>query len=162
MNTYCEKGNETDSEKFSLKFPKLDSMSQDERTITTSVHCELTLLLNSTTSNCVKIGISKHCCWLCEKYIEAFRDKHKNEKKILVSGFQGKIHTGWLFPPRTPSDIRNNMEQLLEDGINEIRARVQGQRRSDSWPAEEVFDEVLAQIRDFIKATPEDEMSIGL
>lgn len=83
MNVYCQKGNETDFKKFSSSFPKLDSMPQDERTLTTSVHCELTLLLYSITSSvyCVKIGISKHCCWLCEKYIEAFQALYKKRKR---------------------------------------------------------------------------------
>ncbi|MCJ1262386.1 hypothetical protein MMC22_002256 [Lobaria immixta] len=152
MNAYCEKGNETDSKKFSSSFPKLDSMLQDERTLTTSVHCELTLLLHSITSNvyCVKIGISKHCCWLCEKYIEAFHALYKKEKKFLVAGFQGKIHAGWSLPPGTPPPIQISMEKLLEHELDEIRAEVKAQRRSDSWPAE-VSQEVLYEKEDYIE-----------
>lgn len=149
MNAYCEKGNETDSKKFSSKFPKLDSMPQDERTLTTSVHCELTLLLHSITSNvyCVKIGISKHCCWLCEKYIDAFQSLYKTEKKFLVAGFQGKIHAGWSLPPETPPVIRTSTEELLKHELNEIRAAVEAQQRSDSCPAEVSTEMLIGEPR---------------
>lgn len=105
MNVYCQKGNETDFKKFSSSFPKLDSMPQDERTLTTSVHCELTLLLYSITSSvyCVKIGISKHCCWLCEKYIEAFQALYKKEKEIPSGRFSGKDSRRMVATARKPT-----------------------------------------------------------
>lgn len=140
MNTYCKKGEETGWTEFSYRFPHLHDEPQDEVTVTTSVHCELTLVLHSMSSTAypVKIGLSKHCCWLCEKFIEAFQALYKIEKKFLVSGFQGKIHSGWLLPPGTPPSIRTSMEELLESELDEIRAELKAQRRSDSWPTEEV------------------------
>lgn len=138
MNAYCAEGKGTDSAKFSSRFPHLHDEPQDELTITSSVHCELTLLLHAMTSTTVpvKIGVSKYCCWLCESYIAAFQALYAKKKKFFVPGFQGKIHSGWLLPPGTPSAIEASMQALLEDALDEIRAEVEAQRRSDSWPAE--------------------------
>ena len=126
MNTYCRKGEETSSTKFFYRFSHLKDESQDELTLTTSVHCELTLALHSlsSTANPVKIGLSKHCCWLCERYIEAFQALYKTEKKFLVSGFQGKIHSGWLLPLGTPPSIRTSMEDLVESELDESWAEL--------------------------------------
>lgn len=161
MNAYCKSEKETDKGKFFYRFSHLhDDDPQEELTLTTSVHCELTLILHSMANPVypVTIGLSKHCCWLCEKFIEAFQARHKAEKKFFVSGFQGKIHPGWLLPPGTPPAIRTGMEELLADELDEIRAEIEAQRGSDSWPSERVplesvqYLEAENLLRDSLKA----------
>lgn len=68
-NAYCEEGKTTDAVKFASILPDLAHEPQCELTITSSVHCDLTLLLHSMAkpARFVKIGVSKYCCWLCEK-----------------------------------------------------------------------------------------------
>lgn len=105
----------------------------------------------SSTTYPVKIGLSKHCCWLCEKFIDAFQALYKTEKKFLVSGFQGKIHSGWLLPPGTPPSIRTSMEDLLESELDEIRAEIKAQRRSDSQPIEDVVEEMALGSADYLE-----------
>lgn len=149
MNTYCEEGEITDAIKFASMFPDLANEPQREIAITTSVHCELTLLLHSmaNTAHFVKIGVSKHCCWLCEKYIEFFQNLYKQEKKVLVAGFQGKIHSGWLLPPGTPTAVEDSIQKLLKEEMNEIRAEVEARRRGDSWPAGREEEHWLSEAR---------------
>ncbi|MCJ1467438.1 hypothetical protein MMC07_006063 [Pseudocyphellaria aurata] len=122
---------------FDARFPNLANEPLGEILIKTSVHCELTLLLHSIarTAHTVKIGVSKHYCWLCEKYIEFFQSHCKPEKKVLVAGFQGKIPSGWRLPPDTPALVKECIQGLLKDEMEEIRADVADLARSDSWAA---------------------------
>lgn len=125
-------------------FPKINREMEAKQTITTSVHCELTILVYMMTSsvNFIKIGVSKHCCWLCEQYMNAFQELNKNQRRTIVSGFQGKIHSGWLLPPGTPLTIQLGVQEVLEKEVNEIRAKIRAKRRSDSFPAEDVSTNV--------------------
>lgn len=112
-----------DTTKFFDGFPRLHGNDpQDELTLTTSVHCELTLVLRSMGSPVypVTIGLSKHCYRLCQKFIKAFQARHN--KEFFVSGFQGTIQSGWLLPPRTSAEIQTD---LLEDELDELRATIE-------------------------------------
>lgn len=136
MNAYCKRGNRTDETNFFYKFSYLhDDGPQDElRTLTTSVDCESTSVLHSMENPVypVPLGLSKHCCWLCEKFIKAFQALHKPEKKFFVSdGFQGKIHSGWSLPPNTPAEVQTSIEELFENKLDEIREELEGRRHSD-------------------------------
>ena len=50
---------------------------------------------------------------------------------------------------RNPTAIQTSMEEVLEHELDEIRAEVEAQRRSDSWPAE-VSDGALYEEQDYI------------
>lgn len=65
--------------------------------------------------------------------MDFFKTKFRGEKKIFVSGFQGKIHSGWMLPPGTQSEIGNYVQNLLEEELNEIRAEIKAYSRGDSW-----------------------------
>ena len=111
--------------------------------ITTSVHCECTIAVHMlrifqridqrTRPTFVEIGISKHSCWLCQKYLEflsAWR------LWFVIAGFQGKIHPGWRPPPSGPPNTLSRMVGLLRQEMDEILESVNRKRRSDSYPRE--------------------------
>ncbi len=86
------------------KYPDIIVKTTDNATVTTSDHCELTLALNAIKSGLtlapIKIGVSKRICWLCEQYLD-FLSESKGAR-ILISEYQGKIHSGWRVPGCTP------------------------------------------------------------
>jgi hypothetical protein len=55
--------------------------------------------------------------------------------KLVVSGYHGKIYSGWKLPTG-PSSARINIVALIEREMEEILAVVQRKRKSDSAPIE--------------------------
>jgi hypothetical protein len=75
----------------------------------------------------INIGISKYSCWLCEKYLELLVQNESGftpDMKVAVSGYQGKIQSGWTVPPNGPPDCR------IVDGYHpgKCRARLVSRR----------------------------------
>ena len=107
------------------KYPDIIVETTDNATVTTSDHCELNLALNAIKSGRtlapIKIGVSRRICWLCEQYLD-FLSESKGAQ-ILISKYQGKIHSGWRVPGCTPEDVKIKMHTfgtLLNDG-GEVR-----------------------------------------
>jgi hypothetical protein len=109
--------------------------------VTVSSHCELIIASHvrrtRKKSGEVELGVSKHCCWLCQNYFESLRRRERLH--ILVSGNHGKIHAGWDMPPDTPSTVAVDMRDLIESEIHEFRESVIARRRSDSFPIENTY-----------------------
>ena len=101
-----------------------------------SEHCELTLALHHSdspnSSQALEIGISKRSCWLCQQFLGSLSKCMAS--RILVSENQGKVHSGWAMPPRTPESVKEEMCGLIDWEIHDIRERVIARRRSDSFP----------------------------
>jgi hypothetical protein len=111
--------------------------TEGEIGIKTSVHCECTVAVHMLQMICpvdqraVEIGISKHSCWLCQKYLEFLSAWNF---KFIIGGYQGKIHAGWKPPPDGPDDAHRSMIGLLKEEMDEILANAKPRRRSDSFP----------------------------
>lgn len=139
------------AEDINAKYPEIDPETTGNATVTTSNHCELTLALRALDLQCpptpIKIGVSKRVCWLCEQYLDLL--SHSQNVRILVSEYQGKIHTGWRIPECTPEDIKTKMHGLVDEEVTEIRERIINQRKSDSFPLEnrEFLAEIIQQSR---------------
>ncbi len=70
------------------KYPDIIvATTNNNATVTTSDHCELTLALNAIKSgptlSPIKIGVSKRICWICERYLD-FLSESKGVR-ILIS-----------------------------------------------------------------------------
>ena len=122
------------------KYPELTVATTNNATVTTSDHCELTLALNAIKSGPtlapIKIGVSKRICWLCKQYLD-FLSESKGVR-ILISEYQGKIHSGWRVPARSPEDVKMIMHNLVRREITEIREQIIGRKKSDSFPPEDL------------------------
>jgi hypothetical protein len=83
-------------------------------------------------SNFIEIGISKYSCWLCERFMECLA---KTESvQFVVSGFQGKMQSGWKLPPDPPyAQDTICMAELVTHETDEILEAVDRKRRSDHW-----------------------------
>lgn len=135
-----------------LNYPNQNFCETGFVRITVSAHCELTLALHMLNSpwkpRTVEIGVSKGLCWLCQKFV-----KYLNASgliHVVVSQNHGKIHAGWKTPPDTPSEIESRMQRLVEQEIEELRAMIISQRRSDSFPEEE-RDELMGEANHGVK-----------
>lgn len=104
--------------------------------VTISCHCELNIVLHvawfSPSPANVEIGISKGLCWLCEQYVKHFSDQANI--RILVSQYQGKVHAGWMLPPRSPDYMKQKMRTVIDQEINELREQIIWRRRSNPFP----------------------------
>ena len=113
--------------------------------LTTSVHCECTVAIHMfqkisekvdwRTPRSVDIGVSKHSCWFCQKYLE-FVLQSFWRTKFVVTAYQGKIQAGWIPPEHGPTSALNNVAMLLNHEMDEILECVEQKRRSDSFPIE--------------------------
>jgi hypothetical protein len=54
--------------------------------------------------------------------------------KVVVTGYQGKMHSGWTCPPLGPLDAQLKMVNLVKHEMDEILESVVRRRRSDSFP----------------------------
>jgi OTT_1508-like deaminase len=133
-------------------FPSLKNRPKPEdgnMKVAASVHCECTIATHLWKNVLVRpkkfeIGVSKHCCWLCQKYLEFLVEPGDSfvlspTSKFLVSGYQGKIHSGW-HPPPWPTRLIGRMVGLLNSEIGEILESVIRTNRSDSFPRSPVFE----------------------
>jgi OTT_1508-like deaminase len=107
-----------------------------EMRVMTSVHCECTITTHlwriAPNQREIEIGVSKHCCWLCEEYLK-FLSQAVPRTKFLVSGYQGKIHSRW-HPPSWLTEPIRRMADLLSSEIAEILGKIIRTNRSDSYP----------------------------
>jgi OTT_1508-like deaminase len=111
--------------------------------VTTSVHCECTIatyLLKKTLAQpkVCEIGISKRSCWLCQRYLEFLVEPDSDlaptqPSRFIVSGYQGKIHSGWQ-PPVGPEKAARRMVGLITHEMDEILEGMARTNRSDSFP----------------------------
>lgn len=117
------------AEDVNAKFSGIGSETTENTTVTMSCHCELTLALRAFESECtstpIKIGVSNRICWLCEQYLD-FLSPSQNVR-ILISEYQGIIHTGWRIPERTPVDVKTKMHILVDEEVTEIRESIMNQ-----------------------------------
>ncbi len=134
------------------KYPDIIVATTNNATVTTSDHCELTLALNAIKSGPtlapIKIGVSKRICWLCKQYLD-FLSESKGVR-ILISENQGKVHSGWRVPACTPEDIKMRMHTLVHEEITEIRERIIGRKKSDSFPPEDHLPEPIVEDPDML------------
>ena len=112
----------------------------------TSVHCECTVAVHmfqkvseyankGTRPSSVDIGISKHSCWFCQKYLE-FVLQSTWGMRFVVTGYQEEIQAGWVPPLHGSPSAHNNIVGLLKHEMDEILESVERKRRSDSFPRE--------------------------
>jgi len=91
-----------------------------------------------------EIGVSKHSCWFCEKYLEYFVQSSSGfhlKMKVLMTGYQGKLHPGWKLPANGPLNAAIKMNDLLRREMDEILKRVEQERMSDSGPRDSCEDD---------------------
>jgi hypothetical protein len=136
-------------------FPLLRNReAQDgEMTVTTSVHCECTIAAHiwqnfQKHSKVFEIGTSKRSCWLCEKYLEFLIQSDSDSTptsstRFIVSGYQGKVHSGWK-PPNGPTKALRSIIGLLRHEMDEILESVARKRQSDSFPRESLMSRALS------------------
>ena len=127
---------------------KDDMPTEGRKQVTASVHYECTIALHMLQTfqgidetyrpKSVEIGISKHCCWLCEKYLDLL--SRWGSLRFIVAGYQGKIHSGWKPPPNGPADVLNRMTNIIRKEMNEILQGMVGRHRSDSYPVQPIPD----------------------
>ena len=135
-------------EQLTQAYPLLEGMTEPagKVKVTTSVHCECTVAVHIAEKfrereellqpSVVEIGISKLSCWFCEKYLEFLvqsRSGFRKKMKFVVTGYQGKIHPGWICPPLGPLDAIFKMTGLVRHEVDEVLERVMLERRSDSF-----------------------------
>ena len=143
-------------------FPSLKERAKPEdgdMKVTASVHCECTIATHLWENAVVRpkpfeIGVSKRCCWLCQKYLEFLVEPGDSSvlaptSKFLVSGYQGKIHSGW-HPPPWPTRPIGRMVGLLNSEIGEILGSIIRTNRSDSFPRSPVFESREISVKDMV------------
>ncbi|KAI9766957.1 MAG: hypothetical protein M1839_004665 [Geoglossum umbratile] len=141
-------------------FPSLNNRVEPgdgDMKVTTSIHCECTIatyLLNRAAGRptAFEIGVSKHCCWLCEKYLSVLVEPDDSSilapsSSFIVSGYQGKIHSGW-HPPHWPPRAFNRMIGLVEGEIEEILGSITRTNRSDSFPRSPISEDSDIEVGD--------------
>ncbi|KAF8434721.1 hypothetical protein BGX38DRAFT_1145829 [Terfezia claveryi] len=147
-----------------IQFPSLPQPLSQQNTITRSVHCECTLIMNiidnlvqQGTSPFVilEVGVSKSLCNLCEVFMGSVKKWYPNIT-IIVSTHHGKNVSGWRLPPLTPLEISRDVEDHINSCIEEIRCKATQERRSDSElrVVESAFGEEAADLAlDFFNGT---------
>ena len=124
------------------QFPSLPQPLSQRNTVTRSVHCECTLVINvvnylvqqrkSFHMN-LEVGVSKPLCNLCQVFLGLVRKYYPNIT-IMVSTHHGKNVAGWRLPPLTPLEISRGVEDHVNSYIGEIRCKALRERRLDSEP----------------------------
>ena len=124
---------------------KDDMPTEGRKQVTASVHYECTIALHMLQTfqgidetyrpKSVEIGISKHCCWLCEKYLDLL--SRWVSLRFIVAGYQGKIHSGWKPPSNGPADVLEGMTKIIRKEMNEILKGMLGRHQSDSCVIEQ-------------------------
>ena len=129
-------------ERFSQSVQENDKPQQ----ITISSHCELTLALHfyekmTGKQHFMKMGISKGCCWMCQKFIDAMSQPNR-EKRVVVAMHHnhGKIHAGWGMPDKTPSDVAEEMKNTVTGSLLEIQQTVIDRRIGYSFSGDNYPD----------------------
>lgn len=72
------------------------------------------------------VAVSKNICWLGQRYLEIFCQI--KGVRILVSGYQGKIHAGWNITPDTPDEWERHTRQLVHNELMLVRREILEQR----------------------------------
>ncbi|KAI9770548.1 MAG: hypothetical protein M1840_003138 [Geoglossum simile] len=134
-------------------FPSLNDRVEPgdgDMKVTTSIHCECTIatyLLDRAAGRptAFEIGVSKRCCWLCEKYLQVLVEPDDSSilaprSSFTVSGYQEKIHSGW-HPPHWPQRAFSRMIGLVEGEIEEILGSLIRTNRSDSFPRSPISED---------------------
>lgn len=133
-------------ESFKMAYPSA-SLHPEPINIMASVHCELTVAMHKIRGSVnyfllIEIGVSKHCCYMCGAFIKKINTN--SQKKLFVSGLQGKTYVRWRFPSEAPLDLQRVIMKLGRKEIDELRCFVESKRRSDSFPTADSGDEERA------------------
>ena len=80
----------------------------------------------------IEIGVSKACCWLCERYLQ-FLAVGK-DTQFIVGKNQVKVHSGWSILRGTPHSVEIDVRRLVGRKILETRESVIQRCKSDSYP----------------------------
>ena len=128
-------------------YPSLEGTTkptEGKTKVISSVHCECTIAIHmggklwkheGPGPKFVEIGVSKLSCWLCEKYMEfLMQSSGFNGLKLVVTGYQDKIHAGWMPPPNGPINALCSIANLVRGELDEVSANVERELRSDSFP----------------------------
>jgi hypothetical protein len=118
-----------------LEFPSVPSNLSSANTVTRSVHCECTLLMDllksalatgQTSGLHVQIGVSKSVCVLCGVYMDLIMREYPHIN-ITVSTHHGKKVAGWRVPlvlHTSPGlEMRNSMDSSFLPRSFTISAR---------------------------------------
>lgn len=141
-NNATEKGLETISAAdLSERYPDVKNMAlTGSSQITVCDHCKVKLALHVTSLRrlqYLELGISKGCCWLCQKFLEQLM--LHIQTRFIFSQNSGKLHAGWRLPRNAPQEFKDYMESLVELEIMKVHHCALNRRRSDSFPAQDCF-----------------------
>lgn len=114
---------ETSIENFGMAYPSA-SLHSEPINITASVHCELTVAMHKIKGSGgslspIEIGVSKECCYFCGAFIGEINKNRK--QRLLVSGMEGKVHSGWRFLPETPLHFQAAIVKLVTKEVDGLK-----------------------------------------
>jgi len=94
----------------------------------------MTYIINQRNKKPAFIGVSKHCCYLCELYIKFARGKGY---PIYTSGAHNKLYHRWLLPDTRDITFKNDALKYMIADLDQIireesRRHVNIEARSDS------------------------------
>ncbi len=78
----------------------------------------------------------------CQKYIEARQHQMHGTIRILTSGNQGKIHSGWRIPEKAPPAVTKSIQGSVWNALHKIHDRLVERRRSDSFSIDDDEKEI--------------------
>ena len=120
-----------DAVEYERRFSQPVQTNDKPQQITIFSHCELTLALHfyekmTGKQHFMKMGTSKGCCWICEKFINTISQPNR-EKRVVVEmshNNQGKIHAGWGMPDKTPNDVAEKIRNAVTGSLLDIQQTV--------------------------------------
>jgi len=99
----------------------------------------------------VEIGVSKSLCAWCDAFMGIVRKRYP-AISIMTTSRHGKNVAGWTIPPLAPQGLIDDMQSSVEGLVQDICAKVNQMRRSDSEPriadiTEEQREDVLTKVQ---------------
>jgi len=99
----------------------------------------------------MEIGVSKSLCAWCDAFIGMVRKRYP-AISIMTTSRHGKNVAGWTIPPLAPQGLIDDMQSFVEALVQDICAKANQMRRSDSEPRTGVItaeqrEDVLTKIR---------------
>jgi hypothetical protein len=123
-----------------LQYPSLPKPLSRSNKVTVSVHCECTLVsaivsqyLQNRMRIDMEIGVSKSLCTWCDAFMGMVRKRYP-AISIMTTSRHGKNVAGWAIPPLAPQELIDDMQSSVEALVQDICAKVNQMRRSDSEP----------------------------
>jgi len=130
-----------------LQYPSLLQPLSRSNKVTLSVHCECTLVstivsryLQNKMPIDVEIGVSKSLCAWCDTFMGMVRKRYP-AISITTTSRHGKNVAGWTIPPLAPQELKDDMQSSVEALVQDIYAKANRMRRSDSEPRTLVYTE---------------------